>query len=78
MFRVAEITALIDEEMRMRGSVDADVLHDHGCTFDTSGLPDHISNMADIECYIADVLQLLTVLKVKPKIITASRYCIQF
>lgn len=67
------IKALIDEEVKVRGSADADLLHDHGCTFDTTGLPHHISSTSDIDGYVADVLEMLSRLKIKPKIITVAR-----
>lgn len=72
--RRALVNSLVEEEVRLRGKVDADQLHEHGCTFDTTGLPHHLSTAAEIDVYVADMVELLNRLKIKPKIITMARY----
>ncbi|XP_067939580.1 UPF0489 protein C5orf22 homolog [Watersipora subatra] len=71
--RVELIESLVDEEISQRGSADAGLLHEHGCTFDTSGLPHHVSTLPQITGYISDMFRLLSNLKVQPKVITAAR-----
>ena len=61
-------------EKTLRSEVDVDLIHEHGCTFDTSGLPHHISEHNEMECYIAEMTEILSRLKIKLKIITIARY----
>lgn len=67
------VQELIELERQHKGMVDTILLHEHGCTFDTTGLPHHISSMTEIDEYLAEFEELLTQLNLKPNIITIAR-----
>lgn len=61
------------EGEREKGEIDVEMLHEHGCTFDTTGLPHHISSYSEIDEYVDQVRELLHLLKIEPKLITIAR-----
>jgi len=63
----------VTQEIESKGKVDPETLHEHGCTFDTCGLPHHISTEKEIDKHIADSVELLSRLKLKPRLITIAR-----
>ena len=74
LYRWLKIRRFLELEKTLRSEVDVDLIHEHGCTFDTSGLPHHISEHDEMECYIAEMTEILSRLKMKSKIITIARY----
>lgn len=60
-------------ELMAAGPVDVDLLHEHGCTFDTTGLPHHVSSSDEIDDYVKEFTELLSLLKLNPKLITIAR-----
>lgn len=54
--------------------VDWTMVHDAGCTFDDTGLPEHVTSRADIQQLVATTFTgLLSCLPGPPTIVTISR-----
>lgn len=74
--RKLKIRRFLEIEKTARGEVDVELIHEHGCTFDTSGLPHHISDHEEIDCYLSEFTEIFSRLKSKLKFITIARFVI--
>lgn len=68
-----EVRSLLEQEKKSKGRIDVELIHEHGCTFDTCGLPHHISQPEEVDMYIRELSQIIERLKLQPKVITISR-----
>lgn len=71
--RYCLVQRLVGEQISRCGVADPELLHEHGCTFDTSGLPHHISSNPEIDGYVKELGHILSRLEMKPRIITIAR-----
>uniref|UniRef100_A0A1B6KL04 Uncharacterized protein n=1 Tax=Graphocephala atropunctata TaxID=36148 RepID=A0A1B6KL04_9HEMI len=71
---VFQIEVLADRVKRFYNNVDWGMIHDAGCTWDDTGLPDHVSSKEEIMKMIEkEFLCFLNLLPNSPTIITISR-----
>lgn len=53
--------------------IDWEMIHDAGCTWDNTDLPEHISTVPEIETLLQSLRMLISKLPCKPNVITISR-----
>ncbi|XP_073975914.1 misexpression suppressor of ras 6 isoform X3 [Rhodnius prolixus] len=69
-------------QMYIPPQIDWEMIHDAGCTWDNTDLPEHISTVPEIETLLQSLRMLISKLPCKPNVITISRsslddYCPQ-